>query len=276
MRQSGRTGCCGDSIESRLASPLCPLILVQWRFQVALAFVNDSCVSTHGNLRVNSCFISPSGEWKLGGFELLSSPKDDAAVLYVRERASRPKHLLINTLFSADSGGFDTRCLKLGLTRGKEEWIFGPQKVFCYFLSLSFLFDSCYPSQDPAAADAYALGLLLHAVFNPNQGSPATAQPPHAAPLPSSRGSIPTSVFPSFKKLLNPNPKARTSPKHFLAIGMAESPGEGSGFFANNKLVKICLGLDNFSLGSEAEKAVLLRSVGYLPRSPLFLIYQLR
>ena len=180
------------------------------------------------------------------------------------------------TLFSADSGGFDTRCLHLGLTRGKEEWIFGPQRVFCYSLSLSFLFDSCYPSQDPAAADAYALGLLLHAVFNPNQGSPATAQPPHAAPLPSSRGSIPTSVFPSFKKLLNPNPKARTSPKHFLAIGMAESPGEGSGFFANNKLVKICLGLDNFSLGSEAEKAVLLRSVGYLHRSPLFLTYQLR
>jgi SCY1-like protein 1 len=133
-----------------------------------------------------------------------------------------------------------------------------------YFLHSVILIHSFRSSQDPAAADAYALGLLLHAVFNPNQGLPATAQPPHPAPLPSSRGSIPLSVFPSFKKLLNPNPKTRISPKQFLAIGMAESPGEGSGFFANNKLVKICLGLDNFSLANESEKATFLRYVSHL------------
>ena len=52
--------------------------------QIALAFVNEACASTHGNVRVDSIFISPSGEWKLGGFEVLSSPKDDSAVLYVR------------------------------------------------------------------------------------------------------------------------------------------------------------------------------------------------
>lgn len=52
--------------------------------QIALAFINEACASTHGNVRVDSVFISPSGEWKLGGFEVLSSPKDDAAILYVR------------------------------------------------------------------------------------------------------------------------------------------------------------------------------------------------
>lgn len=52
--------------------------------QVALAFLNDSCASTHGNVRVDSVFLSPSGEWKLGGFEMLSNPKDDTAILYVR------------------------------------------------------------------------------------------------------------------------------------------------------------------------------------------------
>jgi SCY1-like protein 1 len=52
--------------------------------QIAISFVNDTASSTHGNLCAHSVFISPSGEWKLGGFELLSSPKDDAAVLYVR------------------------------------------------------------------------------------------------------------------------------------------------------------------------------------------------
>lgn len=53
--------------------------------QVALAFLNDSVQSTHGNVRVDSIFISPSGEWKLGGFEVLSNAKDDAAVLYVSQ-----------------------------------------------------------------------------------------------------------------------------------------------------------------------------------------------
>lgn len=52
--------------------------------QVALAFINDSCASTHGNINVNSIFISPSGEWRLGGFEVLSTPKEENAVLYVR------------------------------------------------------------------------------------------------------------------------------------------------------------------------------------------------
>ena len=33
---------------------------------------------------MDSVFISSSGEWKLGGFDVLSNPKDDAAVLYVR------------------------------------------------------------------------------------------------------------------------------------------------------------------------------------------------
>lgn len=32
---------------------------------------------------MQSIFISPSGEWKLGGFELLSNIKDDTAILYV-------------------------------------------------------------------------------------------------------------------------------------------------------------------------------------------------
>ena len=51
---------------------------------MALTFLNDPCASTHGRICTYSIFISPSGEWKLGGFELLSNPNDDAAVLYVR------------------------------------------------------------------------------------------------------------------------------------------------------------------------------------------------
>ena len=51
--------------------------------QVALTFLNDQCFSTHGKISISAIFLSPSGEWKLGGFELFSSPKDESALLYV-------------------------------------------------------------------------------------------------------------------------------------------------------------------------------------------------
>ncbi|KAJ7128934.1 armadillo-type protein [Mycena crocata] len=189
------------------------------RVSVALAFLNDSCASTHGNIRVNSILISPSGEWKLGGFDLLSNPKEESAVLYT-----------LGGQLPEASQWASPEIKKGGWSTLKEH--------------------------DPAVADAYALGLLLHAVFNPTHPLPATASPPHPPPPTSARGSIPTSVFPSYKKLLNPNPKGRLTAKGFLAIGMAET-----GFFANNRLVKVCLGLDNFSLSSESEKNILLRTL---------------
>ncbi|EPS93604.1 hypothetical protein FOMPIDRAFT_1153884, partial [Fomitopsis schrenkii] len=194
------------------------------RISVALAFVNDSAASTHGNIRVDCIFISASGEWKLGGFELLSSPKDDAAVLYIMGGLLPESNVCAPP--EVKKGGWSTL---------KE--------------------------QSPAAADAYALGLLIHAAFNPTQPPPATTQPPHPPPTAASRAAIPHSLFGCYKRLLNPNPKARLTPKNFLELGMAEVTGESSGFFANNRLVKVCAGLDNLSLGSESEKASLLKTL---------------
>lgn len=37
----------------------------------------------HGSLKVASIYTTESGEWKLGGFEVLSNVKDDEAVIYV-------------------------------------------------------------------------------------------------------------------------------------------------------------------------------------------------
>ncbi|KAI9882873.1 MAG: hypothetical protein M1823_005382 [Watsoniomyces obsoletus] len=48
----------------------------------ALRFINEDAVSIHGLVRIPSVFVSESGEWKLGGFEALSSMKDDNAVMF--------------------------------------------------------------------------------------------------------------------------------------------------------------------------------------------------
>jgi SCY1-like protein 1 len=119
---------------------------------------------------------------------------------------------------------------------------------------------SCYACRHhPAVADAYALGLLLHAVFNPSAGPPPTFTPPHSPPSAASRGAIPTVIFSSFKKLLNPSPRARMSTQVFLDLGVSTTGGAEAGFFANNPLVKVCQGLDNFGLASENERAGFLR-----------------
>ncbi|KAJ3569627.1 hypothetical protein NP233_g4935 [Leucocoprinus birnbaumii] len=189
------------------------------RISVALTFLNDPCASTHGRICTQSIFISPSGEWKLGGFELLSNPKDDTAVLYT-----------LGGAFPASYSWSSPEVKKNGWSDLKQ--------------------------YDPAAPDAYALGLLLHSVFNPNLPPPETSQPPHPPPTAASRGAIPTSVFNAYKKLLNPNPKNRINSKGFLELGMADT-----GFFATNRLVKVCLGLENFSIESEAEKNALLKTL---------------
>jgi SCY1-like protein 1 len=53
------------------------------RVAIALAFINTTCASTHGNICIDSIFLSPSGEWRIGGFEVLSSTKDENPVLFV-------------------------------------------------------------------------------------------------------------------------------------------------------------------------------------------------
>ncbi|KAH8821161.1 kinase family protein-like protein [Xylogone sp. PMI_703] len=47
-----------------------------------IRFINDDASSVHGMLRVGSLYTGESGEWKVGGFEALSSMKDDEAIIY--------------------------------------------------------------------------------------------------------------------------------------------------------------------------------------------------
>ncbi|PWY83254.1 kinase family protein [Aspergillus sclerotioniger CBS 115572] len=47
-----------------------------------LKFINGDASSVHGVVRASSVFTSESGEWKLGGFDVLSSMNDENAVIY--------------------------------------------------------------------------------------------------------------------------------------------------------------------------------------------------
>ncbi|KAK9459409.1 armadillo-type protein [Lipomyces oligophaga] len=47
-----------------------------------IKFINVDASSVHGNIRQSSVFITDAGEWKLSGFELLTSTKDEEPVIY--------------------------------------------------------------------------------------------------------------------------------------------------------------------------------------------------
>ncbi|KAJ1659668.1 Nuclear aminoacylation-dependent tRNA export pathway component [Dispira simplex] len=53
--------------------------LVQWglyKIARAVQFLNEDCKFVHGNVRPVSVFVTPAGEWLLGGFEVLGNPID--------------------------------------------------------------------------------------------------------------------------------------------------------------------------------------------------------
>ncbi|KAF7728827.1 hypothetical protein EC973_005453 [Apophysomyces ossiformis] len=47
----------------------------------AIKFINNDCNMVHGNVRISSIFTNKAGEWKLGGFELLSSMKEESPII---------------------------------------------------------------------------------------------------------------------------------------------------------------------------------------------------
>ncbi|TGO08739.1 hypothetical protein BTUL_0194g00190 [Botrytis tulipae] len=47
-----------------------------------IKFINDEASSVHGMLRVGSIYTSESGEWRIGGFEVLSNMNDTEAIIY--------------------------------------------------------------------------------------------------------------------------------------------------------------------------------------------------
>ncbi|KAE8254034.1 hypothetical protein A4X13_0g3564 [Tilletia indica] len=52
------------------------------KLAIAVKFINVDAQSAHGNIRMDSVFVTPSGEWRLGGFDTLTAMNDPAGVLF--------------------------------------------------------------------------------------------------------------------------------------------------------------------------------------------------
>ncbi|KNE89963.1 SCY1 protein kinase [Puccinia striiformis f. sp. tritici PST-78] len=189
------------------------------RIVSALKFLNGPGTSTHGNLRLTSIFITQSGEWKLSGFEVLSSPKDPQPILYT-----------LGGLFPEAARYASPELMKTGYEVLKE--------------------------LDPACLDSYQLYLLIQTLFN--------NLPPSADVTSQQRGSIPPALFSAARRLASASPKSRLKAETFWEIGLGNGEGGGGvagAFFRENRLIKVCNGLEGFSLASQGERASLVKSI---------------
>lgn len=123
-------------------------------------------------------------------------------------------------------------------------------------------------STDPSQSDTYLLALLLFSLYNP--GAPLISL--SSQPTPGLAGAIPKSLFPLWKRMLNPNPRTRLTTANFV------SEAEATGFWASNPITQLVQGLEGFELKSEGDKLGLLRTIkdaatsGGIPQP--FLLYK--
>ena len=95
-----------------------------------------------------------------------------------------------------------------------------------------------------AAVDSYNLGTLISEIFNGSfVGKDNVGQ----------TKSIPPSMHQSYKRLLNPNPKARLSVSNF------RDQGKRSGGFFETPLIRLSEGVERLGLKSDGEREEFLR-----------------
>lgn len=178
--------------------------------QRTIKFINNEGSSIHGNLTVGSVYTSESGEWKLGGFEVLSNVKDDDAVIYTYGS------------LVPDSGRYAAPELSRG--GGWEAAKKNPH----------------------SAIDAYNFGTMIYEVFNGDfAGADQAGQ----------TKSIPPTMHASYKRLVNPNPKAR------MTVGVFLDQGRRSGGFFDSTLIKLTDGIDNLGVKTEEEREEFLQDL---------------
>ncbi len=104
---------------------------------------------------------------------------------------------------------------------------------------------------DPAIADTYLLALLIFSLYNPGFPLPSLS----SVPQPSTIGSMPRSLFPVYKRMLNPNPKTRLPTTQFV------EEVDRTGLWNDNGLIELVDGLEGFELAAEGDKLALLKRI---------------
>ncbi|BGP37790.1 Nuclear aminoacylation-dependent tRNA export pathway component [Rhodotorula kratochvilovae] len=154
----------------------------------ALAFLNRDGQSVHGGLRTTSVWVTPGGEWKLGGMEILTRLDEaDGAMWNYGGLVPDSK---VHASPEVRRGGW---------TALKE--------------------------YDPSTLDSYLLHLFLFTIFNGPLPASYLSPSSDIPSLPQTRGSIPAALFQPWRRLGNPNPAARLKTSAFLDLG--NHPGEG-------------------------------------------------
>lgn len=199
--------------------------------QRTLKFINGDAAAIHGSLKVGSVYSSESGEWKLGGFDVLSNVKDDESVIYVRAP----------TRFRAASA--DPGKTYGGLVPDSARY--APPEVAQGGWAI-------IKKNPHSAVDSFNLGTLIFEVFNGDyQGRDQAGQTKN----------VPPTMQSSYKRLCNANPKARISVANFLDQGCR------TGSFFDSPLIKLTEGIDNLGVKTPSERERLLRSVPWLRAS---------
>ncbi|GAA6006307.1 hypothetical protein JCM10207_000598 [Rhodosporidiobolus poonsookiae] len=188
----------------------------------ALGFLNRDGQSVHGGLRLHNVWVTPGGEWKLGGMEVCCRLDEQDGAM-------------------GNYGGLvpDSRTFASPEVR-RGGW-------------------TALKENDPSTLDSYLLHLFLYVLFNgPLPTSYLSPSSPSDAPsLPPARGSIPPSLHAHWRRLGAPNPAARMKTSAFLEAG--QHPSEG--WWPSNRLVRLSAALEGFALATENERAATLRTL---------------
>ena len=89
-----------------------------------MKFINGDASSIHGSIKIGAIYTSDSGEWRLGGFDVLSSVKDDESIIYVRWAAPSllPSQLIISARLTAVLYQTQPDTLPQKSVRGVGKW----------------------------------------------------------------------------------------------------------------------------------------------------------
>lgn len=197
--------------------------------QSTLKFINEDASSVHGIVRASAIFTSESGEWKLGGFDVLSSMNDENAVVYVSRPLPAKSEGSLNLLTQVQTYG---SLVPDAARYTPPEVVKGGWDII---------------KRHPlAAVDAYGLGILIYEVFN---GSFAGGDQVGKTT------NIPPSMHQSYKRLCTANPKLRLSAAHFV------EQGKKTGGFFQTPLIRLTDDIESLGLKNDAEREEFIKYV---------------